>query len=230
MHTLLPNRTGLTSSEGPMSRILALFPDTNVFVQCRPLHELKWSEWSEFDEVRLIVCRVVQAEIDKHKNRGGERLARRARAASTMIKKLIKSTDKCEVIRDARPRVTLELNVSLRPNPDAPDTFDYDQPDDWLVGTALAFAQQNADFDVRVLTDDAGPMASADAVGIRIAEVPEEWMLPPERGAAEKEIGALRAEIELLKEQEPRIVIECKDNGGKKLSEIVVVRTVILNV
>ena len=41
-------------------RNLCLFPDTNVFIQCRPLEELDWSDWADFEEVHLIVCRTVQ--------------------------------------------------------------------------------------------------------------------------------------------------------------------------
>ena len=36
-------------------RILYLFPDTNLFIQCRPLSELGWDRWGAFDEIHLIV-------------------------------------------------------------------------------------------------------------------------------------------------------------------------------
>ena len=45
-------------------RIIFLFPDTNLFIQCLPLVELDWSMWKQFDEVHLIVSRPVQEEID----------------------------------------------------------------------------------------------------------------------------------------------------------------------
>ena len=47
------------------ARILSFFPDTNLFIQCRSLEELDWSEWADFEEVHLIVCRTVQREIDQ---------------------------------------------------------------------------------------------------------------------------------------------------------------------
>lgn len=47
---------------------LSFFPDTNLFIQCRPLGELDWSEWADFEEVHLIVCRTVQREIDRQKH------------------------------------------------------------------------------------------------------------------------------------------------------------------
>ncbi len=60
--------------------ILYLFPDTNLFIQCKPLAELDWSVWSEFEEVHLIVCRPVTREIDNQKTRGNSRVAQRARS------------------------------------------------------------------------------------------------------------------------------------------------------
>ena len=53
---------------------LVLFPDTNLFIQCKPLEELDWSEWKNFAEVHLRVCRTVTREIDDQKPRGNSRV------------------------------------------------------------------------------------------------------------------------------------------------------------
>src|SRR5580704_14422985 len=72
-----------------MSKILYLFPDTNAFVQCRPLEQVDWSAWKDFDEVHLIVSRPVQSEIDNQKNKRSGRPGRRARAASSLFREVI---------------------------------------------------------------------------------------------------------------------------------------------
>lgn len=36
-------------------RILYLFPDTNLFIQCLPLQQIYWTLRSDFDEVHLLV-------------------------------------------------------------------------------------------------------------------------------------------------------------------------------
>lgn len=69
--------------------VLVLFPDTNLFVQCLPLDQLTWFTLGEFTEIHLLVCRAVQSEIDKHKNQGSSRLAKRARSASATFRKAI---------------------------------------------------------------------------------------------------------------------------------------------
>src|ERR1700730_3079901 len=93
--------------------IVHLFPDTNAFVQCRPLDQVDWSAWAEFDEVRMIVTRPVQNEIDKHKNKGSDRLAKRARLASSLFREIIKSSDDTKVIRETGPTIKLYLRPDL---------------------------------------------------------------------------------------------------------------------
>lgn len=175
-----------------MTRIVYLFPDTNVLVQCLPLDQLDWSAWREFDEVHLIITRPVQAEIDDQKNKGRERLARRARKASTLLREILLGGHGCYVIRRADPLVKLLIKSTVRPSRDLADILDYARLDDQLVGTAHNFAQQNPGLDVRVLTHDTGPMASAQAAGVRIAPVPDDWLLSPEASEADKKIQGSR--------------------------------------
>jgi hypothetical protein len=66
-----------------------IFPDTNAFVQCRPLEQVDWSVWKDFDEVHLIVSRPVQSEIDNQKSKGSDRLGRRGRVASSLFREVI---------------------------------------------------------------------------------------------------------------------------------------------
>jgi len=42
-----------------LSRLI-LFPDTNVFLQCRALHELPWGDAIQADEIELLIGAPVQ--------------------------------------------------------------------------------------------------------------------------------------------------------------------------
>ena len=95
----------------------------------------------------------------------------------------------------------------------------YEEPDDRLVGTVHGFIQQNRGVDARVLTHDTGPMASAQMVGVNIAPVPDDWLLPPEPSEADKRIRSLEAEVARLKETEPEFSIACIDADGNKLDK-----------
>lgn len=74
------------------------------------------------------------------------------------------------------------------------DQLDYRERDDQLVGIAYAFRSENSRNDVRVLTHDTGPMASAKMVGMDLIAVPDEWLLAPETTTADRRITALEAQ------------------------------------
>ena len=117
-----------------IEHILYLFPDTNVFIQCRPLNHLDWSDWKEFSEVHLLVSRPVRREIDNQKSRGNDRVANKARTTYTLFRKIIDSTQTYELVNSSSPTVKLFLQAPSRPSPELQDMLDYDKPDDEIVG------------------------------------------------------------------------------------------------
>ena len=180
------------------SKILYLFPDTNLFAQCRALEELDWDRWGSFDEVNLIVSRPVQTEIDHQKNKGGDRLAKRAKAASSLFREVILGSSDHKLIKATSPTVKLFIRTELRPNPSLSGHLDYQHNDDQLVGIAHRFAEDNPGAEIRVLTHDTGPMASAKMVGVTVAPIPDEWLLPPETSEKDKAVKALEAKVKRL--------------------------------
>ncbi len=127
---------------------LFLFPDTNLFVQCRALHELDWQRYG-FEDIHLIVCRPIQAEIDQQKNKGSDRLSRRARAASSLFREIIIGDIGHKVVRDSNPSVKLFIELQLRPAEGV--NIDYTRADDQLVAIAAKYQRQHPEADVRVL-------------------------------------------------------------------------------
>lgn len=196
-----------------------LFPDTNVFVQCKPLDQVDWNVLGEVEKVHLIVARPVQSEIDGHKHKGNDRLANRARAASSMFRRVLAAPEGCVVIRGDRPQVTLSLGVGLKPSPGL-EALDLDQADDALVGIGHAFTRKYPDRDVRILTHDVGPMASAKAVGVQFVEVPAEWLLAPEPTGTERRLAALEKKFEELKRNEPAFEIQALGYDSQRLERL----------
>ena len=47
---------------------LYLFADTNLFLQCKVLQEIDWSQLGTFHHIEVVVCRTVQLEIDALKD------------------------------------------------------------------------------------------------------------------------------------------------------------------
>jgi hypothetical protein len=206
----LNNATRMTSNT------LYLFPDTNLFVQCVPLEQINWSSLGCFDEIQILVSRPVQSEIDNQKNKGRERLGQKARATSSLFREAILDPENCKIVKKGKPLVRLLVKQELKPSAGLGEQLDYQERDDQLVGTAHAFLQLNDGADVRVLTHDTGPMASAKMIGVAFTPIPDEWLIPPESSEKEKKIKLLEKEIALLRKAEPDFRIECLDDKGEE--------------
>lgn len=197
-------------------KILYLFPDTNLFIQCLPLQELDWSRWSCFDEVHLIVCRPVQREIDNQKNKGKDRIGRRARKTHSLFSKVIVGKSGYELIRESQPQVRLLVEPNWLPSPELQDRLDYNEIDDQIVGCVHAYRNQNPGYNVQLLTHDSGPMATAKMLSLPFISIPEEWFLKPENNETERENNRLRKELEQLKKAEPQFAISFQKRDKNK--------------
>ena len=190
-----------------------LFPDTNLFIQCRPLEELDWSEWAEFEEVHLIVCRPVQREIDNQKNRGNDRVGQRARKTYKMFRDMLSTPDRRLLVREVNPCVKLYFYTSSLPSQELKDRLDYSKPDDELIGHLHGFKQAHPDEDVHLLSYDTGPMMTADGLGLPFSPISDAWILQPENNPAEREIARLKNEVDQLKKSAPSFQVKCLDEG-----------------
>ena len=200
-------------------RILYLFPDTNLFIQCFPLPEIGWAKWDDFDQVRLLVCRPVQREIDNQKNRGNDRVAQRARKTYLMFRDIATSEGGYKVIRESGPRVELHLEALSRPSLELEDRLDYSKPDDEIVGCCHD-SREHSGADVRLLTHDGGPMMTARSLGLPFEPIPEDWILPPENSPAERDNARLREEVNRLRKAEPDFLIRCVTNQGQDVEKL----------
>ena len=199
---------------------LFLFPDTNIFIECKPLAELDWSEWKEFSKIHLIVCRPVQREIDKLKTQGNDRVGRRARTANSLFRKIIQSGQDHELVKGSSPAVLLYLGGPGRPSSGLDDFLDYDKPDDEIVGYLHSFRQDNPEADARLLTNDTGPMMTAKTLELPFVPIKADWLLPPEHTTLERENARLKATITQLERAEPRFSIELVNDEGQMLEKL----------
>ena len=202
---------------GHVKKISFLFPDTNLFVQCKPLTEIDWSKWASFDEVQLLVTRPVQSEIDKQKGGGNGRLSKRARSASSQFRDILLSEQKYHEVRSSSPIVRIYLRQDLKRDENLASQLDYAERDDQLVGIAAEFTKNNPNDDVRILTHDTGPMASAQLVGVLFEEIAQDWLLPPESDEGQKRVTALQAELARLKKLEPEFEIHFGTNTSPEI-------------
>ena len=153
----------------------------------------------------------MQKEIDWQKNRGGDRLGRRARKIASVFRSIVQNSANELTVNDASPVVKLRLRVDLRPDNPPDDRLYMSEADDKLVAITQAFTRTQPTASVRLLSGDSGPMASAHMVGVRLEEIRAEWLLPPESDGRDKAIRRLETEVQNLRRAEPRFEITCKE-------------------
>lgn len=206
-------------------KILYLIPDTNLFIQCSPLHEIDWSahsDFSSFEEIHILVCNPVNREIDKQKTRGNDRIGRRARKTSSIFREILINEQGCREIRGEEPIIKLLVGLDIRPSPElnVPSQLDYNVTDDEIVGCVHRFKQQHPGEDVRLLTHDGGPMATAQRMSLPFEPIPDTWLLPPEASDVEKENRRLRQELLRQRKAEPEFEVNLIDDKGRQVDSL----------
>lgn len=171
-----------------MSRKLHLFPDTNILLQCKPLEQVSFKEITDCDEVEIIITRPVQKEIDDQKGKGNSRLSKKAKYAASLFLSIIRAQGQVLCLREASPRVSIRMDIQLKPDEKLADQLNFMEADDQLVGIVYGYELPSADDVKAINTADSGPMISAITHNITCPDVPESWMLAPETDQQEKKI------------------------------------------
>lgn len=184
-----------------------LFVDTNLFLQCRDLSDLPWKDLSDGSDIELIIPRAVQEEIDKLKNDGNNRRAKRARNANSYLRRIVTSDDERLTICARSPRVELTCVPSLEPNKnnDQRVVLDPTRADDSIILEMLAYCDAYPDRFIALLTNDTNPMLTAKRAGLAFIEIPETWLLGPEPDDRDKKLRALEARLTELEKSHPEI-------------------------
>lgn len=173
-----------------------IFPDTNFFLHFKKASEIKWAEITNALEIRLVVCRQVQRELDALKGNGNARRADRARAASALLRRIV-TNDAPVTLREKGPRVTLHLAPRISRDYPHPNSLDTSRGDDQLVAEMLAYHAITR-VPVALLTDDTGVMATARDEQLEFIPTPDSWRLPAEADSRDKEILQLRNQVSRL--------------------------------
>lgn len=193
------------------------FIDTNLLLQCKPLKDLDWSKISDGSNILLIISRPVQKEIDKLKNDGNSRRAKRARTASSFMREILSSKETILIIKDSNPRVEVSFSESISSKNPRPDILDLNQNDDQIISEALLYKEKYPKFDVVLLTDDTHIKVTAKICDLPFNDVPDDWLLPPEQDPRDKRISELENKLKKYEESSPIIEIAAK---GEEDSDI----------
>lgn len=181
-------------------------PDTNFYLQFKQPQELPWAELTDSSIIELIVLCEVLNELDRHKNGGNERRADRSRRVLQQLRPLIRGETLEVVAKEAGPRVIYRLGPSLPVDRAKPPTLDMSTADGRIIEEILA--TQAIEGGITLLTHDNMPILTARRHGVQATSLPDEWRLPPEPDAKQKEIARLTAEVAALRNRVPKLNVE----------------------
>lgn len=198
---------------------VALVVDTNLFLECKALIDIPWHALG-FAIVELIVSRPVQQELDALRKNERGRTFKKALAANKLIRKLVTSGQTTWVIREAEPRVTLSIMPASRIQPDLNVALDPTVNDDAIILRMLQYKLENGAADVRLVTHDTGPMATAMSLGIPFIPIPDSWLISAQDDEATNETKKLKAELQRLRSQEPLFAIKVRDQDENEISRL----------
>jgi hypothetical protein len=192
-----------------------LVADTNLFFECKVLEELPWSELG-FDSIVILLTKPVLEEIDKHKKANG-RTRKRALEIFKRVREMLATSTTDLVVRDASPRVVLRRIPNVAPDEAHRGALDYSKNDDRLIGILATLNENPSGHKVMLFTDDTGPAATANGLGLPFAMINEEWRRPAEETTEDKQIRELQKDLATYRSQEPKISIgpcEWADDSG----------------
>jgi hypothetical protein len=188
---------------------VCVFPDTNVFLHWPLFDQLDWPSIVADVPVRLVVSRIVVAELDRHKNENKNRTLReRAATALARIESIAEGGGQ------VRAGVCLETLRAYADRSSAPTDLDLDRPDDNHIATALEF-QKIRGVSVRIVTGDTGMRLATRAYGLE-ALVPPGDRLPAVPDEAETQLRKAQTELAQLQSKLPKLVLTFGD-GAKVL-------------
>jgi len=110
-------------------------------MQCKDLSQLPRTEFCKDDEeMLLLIPRVAQEEIDRHKQEGNTRRGKRARKASSFIREIVLSDRTSLVIRNSKPFVRISFPKPSSHPCSLPDFLGLSRSDNQLIAEMPASA------------------------------------------------------------------------------------------
>jgi len=202
----------------------ALFLDTNVFLQCKDLSELEWSDIAGGEELLLLVTEAVLSEIDNLKRAGSSRRARRARRANSSFRNLISPPGGEMILRESSPRVAMSIVHTDAGRGELPNVLDLSRPDHEIIAQAIMYRDSHPETVVALLTDDTNAMCMASMCGLDYRVIPDGWQLEPEPDPRDKEVAVLKERVRLLERTLPEIQLKVcnRDHNPIDVIEITV--------
>src|SRR5438876_11862282 len=152
------------------------FPDTNILMEYRPLHEIPWRTILGTEEaIVLLIAPQVTQELNQHKGGKDRRKQDKAKRATKDIDTYDTNNG---VVREG---VTLEIFARPVPKPFLNENgLDTEEGDDRIIGGMLLAKQVDSLQRYVLVSEDINHRHRAKGFGFETCAVPEEYRLPGE--------------------------------------------------
>lgn len=187
-----------------------LFLDTNIYLHAQPFDQIPWPGLASAMHVVLLLPQVTVKELDeKKRDARTERLRSRARATVLHAMKLVEGDG------NVRDGVRLE-EYSRLPTIDY-GAYDLDEleNDDRLLATILTCQREHEDWSIALVTNDGGPRLKARRLGIPVVILPEDYLLPSELSAIEKDLREAKTELARSRAAQPIVRASFLDGSSR---------------
>ena len=185
-----------------------LFLDTNIYLHYIDVEQINWNKIVEDADITIVVPRITLREIDQHKDQSRGKIQKRAKAISAKF---------AQIFLDGK---AFKYTFALCDEPAASSfdggKFNIHINDDWFILSAL---HSNYDVaDIVVISSDTNLLLKAKENGLDFRKMSDEYRLKEELSDEEKEIKALKIELEKYKNRQPKpSVIFEKEESDKQI-------------
>lgn len=183
-----------------------LFLDTNIYLHYIDVEQIDWNALFEDKKISIVVPSIVIREIDRHKDQSRGKIQKRAKTISTKFAKVFleNKSSKYPFVHCCDPNSDCFGNG-----------FNINVNDDWFILSAIQseFAKE----DIVIISSDTNLLLKAKENELNFIMMPDKYKLKEELSDEEREIKALKDDLEKYKNRQPKPLITF---GGEK-TEIV---------
>jgi hypothetical protein len=181
-----------------------VYLDSNIVLECKPLHELPWDELGLRYPFCLAFVPQVLKEVDSKKQDG--RLYKRAREFNRLLTKVATSSHPMR-LPDAKGDIYLTIVGSGRIDWDGVHANEDPGDFDTRVVLEILNAKVAPSRERLFVSNDIKPIWLAGQYGIRVFHAGDAWRRPPEPSPHDKEVQKLKQRVAELEATQPKLAV-----------------------
>lgn len=163
-----------------------LFLDTNILLHYQRFEDIPWKTvLSITDNITIVICETVVAEVDKHKDGSRSRLRDRAKKMSSCISSLL--------LDGKSGKLPVCFCPFVKPTKDEEDRYELSICDNRIILSALHSGYSGED--IIIVSADNNLLIKAKSAGLGYHKMKDEYLLKSEPTEEEKELKATKAEL-----------------------------------